>query len=138
MTHTTLKTLMASLVAAAIASTALVSPADAGGAVSIHLDPKDAKQEQALKAGLTIFAIAKSVQNGGSITQNGNNNAAGLAQTGQGNLGIIHQDGDNHTGTLTQNGDHNACGLFQFGQGTNADVVQNGNGEACATVTFGW
>jgi len=136
MTHTTLKTLIASIFAATIGAAALVTPADAGQ-ISINLDPKNAKQENALKAGLTIYAIVNAVKDG-SITQNGNNNAAGLAQIGQGNLGIVHQEGDNHTGTLTQNGDNNMCGLFQFGQGTNADVVQNGNGGACATVTFGW
>lgn len=136
MTHPALKTLINSLVAVAIGTATLVAPAEAGQ-VSIHLDPKNAKQENALKAGLTIYAIVNAVQNG-SIKQNGNNNAAGLAQIGQGNLGVVHQEGDNHSGTLTQNGNNNMCGLFQFGQGTNADVVQNGNGEACATVTFGW
>jgi hypothetical protein len=136
MTPTTLKTLTASLLAATIASAALAAPAHAGQ-ISIHLDPKNAKQENALKAGLTIYAIVNAVQDG-SIKQNGNDNAAGLAQFGQGNLGVVHQEGDNHTGTLTQNGNNNMCGLFQFGEGTNADVVQNGNGEACATVTFGW
>ena len=136
MTHTTLKTLIATIVAATIGAAALATPADAGQ-VSIHLDPKNAKQENALKAGLTIYAIANAVQDG-SIKQLGNNNAAGLAQFGDGNLGIVHQEGDNHSGTLTQNGDNNMCGLFQFGDGTTADVVQNGTGEACATVTFGW
>lgn len=136
MTRTTLKTLTASLVAATITAAALTAPAHAGQ-ISIHLDPKNAEQENALKAGLTIYAIVNAVQ-GGSIKQNGNNNAAGLAQLGQGNLGVVHQEGDHHTGTLTQNGNNNMCGLFQFGKGTSADVVQNGNGEACATVTFGW
>jgi hypothetical protein len=137
MAHITLKTLMASLVAAAVGAATLATPADAGGSISLHLEPKNAKQEQAMRAGLTIYAIVNAVENG-SIEQNGNNNAAGLAQIGQGNLGIIHQEGDDHTGTLVQNGDNNACGLFQFGKGTDADVVQNGNGETCATVTFGW
>ena len=137
MTHTTLKPLIASLVAATIGSAALVTPANAGGSISLHLEPKNAKQEQAMRAGLTIYAIVNAVENG-SIKQNGNNNSAGLAQIGQGNLGIVHQEGDDHTGTLVQNGDNNACGLFQFGKGTNADVEQNGNGETCTTVTFGW
>jgi hypothetical protein len=137
MTHTTLKTLMAGLFAVTVGSAAFVTPAAAGGSISLHLEPKNVKQEQAMRAGLTIYAIVNAVQNG-SIKQNGNNNAAGLAQIGQGNLGIIHQEGDDHTGTLVQNGDNNACGLFQFGKGTSADVEQNGNGETCATVTFGW
>lgn len=137
MTHTALKTLMASLVAATIGSATLVSPASAGGSIAINLEPKNAKQEQAMRAGLTVYAIVNAVQNG-SIKQKGNNNSAGLGQFGSDNLGIIYQDGDNHTGTLVQNGDGNACGLFQFGKGTNADVVQNGNGETCATFAFGW
>lgn len=136
MTHTALKTLMASLIAATIGSAALATSAEAGQ-ISINLDPKNAKQENALKAGLTIYAIVNAVENG-SIKQLGNGNSAGLAQFGQGNLGIVHQEGDNHAGTLTQNGNNNMCGLFQFGKRTTADVVQNGNGEACATVTFGW
>jgi minor curlin subunit len=136
MTHT-LKTLMASLVAATIASAALVTPAHAGGSISINLEPKNAKQENAMRAGLTIYAIVNAVENG-SIKQIGNGNSAGLGQLGSGNLGIIHQEGDNHNGTLVQNGDGNACGLFQFGKGTNADVVQNGNGKTCATFAFGW
>jgi hypothetical protein len=136
MTHTTLKTLYAALLAATIGSAALVAPAEAGS-ISLNLDPKNAKQEKALKAGLTIYAIVNAVENR-SIKQNGTNNAAGLAQFGSGNLGIIHQDGDGHTGTLTQNGNNNACGLFQFGKGTSADVVQTGDDGTCATVTFGW
>ena len=137
MMHTTLKTMMASLFAAAIAAAASVTPVNAGGSISLHLEPKNAKQEQAMRTGLTIYAIINAVQNA-SIKQNGNNNAAGLAQIGPGNLGIIHQEGDDHTGTLVQNGDNNACGLFQFGKGTDADVAQSGNGETCATVTLGW
>lgn len=137
MTRTTLKKLPAALLAAIIGLAALAVPAEAGGSISINLDPKNAKQEKALKAGLTIYAIVNAVENG-SIKQNGTNNAAGLAQFGSGNLGVIHQDGDGHSGTLTQNGNNNACGLFQFGKGTSADVVQNGNDGACATVTFGW
>lgn len=136
MTHTTLKTLMASLVTATIASATLVTPADAGS-ISINLEPKNAKQEQAMRAGLTIYAIVNAVENG-SIKQLGNGNSAGLAQLGSGNLGIIHQEGDNHNGTLVQDGNGNACGLFQFGKGTNADVVQSGNGKTCATFAFGW
>lgn len=137
MPHTLLKALMASLVAATIGSATLATPAAAGGSISINLEPKTAEQERAMRAGLTIYAIVNAVQNG-SIKQKGNNNAAGLGQFGSGNLGVIYQDGDNHSGTLVQNGNNNACGLFQFGKGTNADIVQNGNGETCATVTFGW
>lgn len=138
MTRTTLKTLIASFVAATIASATLVTPAVAGGSVSFTFEPKDAKQENALRAGLTIYTIVHAVQNGASIKQNGNNNAAGIGQFGSGNLGIVHQEGNGHTGTLVQNGNNNACGLFQFGQNTNANQVQNGNGGTCATVTFGW
>ncbi|MFK8033194.1 MAG: curlin repeat-containing protein, partial [Hyphomicrobiales bacterium] len=108
MTRTTaIKTTLAALtIATAAALTA--APAQAGGSISISLEPQNAKQEQAMRAGLLIFGIANGIKNGGHIGQNGNNNSAGLAQNGSGNLGIVHQDGDGHNGTVQQNGNNNA------------------------------
>jgi hypothetical protein len=136
-THTTLKTLMASLVAVTMVSTALTVPAAAGGSISFTVKPKNQDEENALKAGLAIYGIVNAVK-GGKITQKGVNNMAGLAQLGSGNFGVVHQEGSGHNGTLAQNGNGNAYGLFQFGKNTDNHVVQNGNGEAGATFSFGW
>lgn len=133
---TTLKTLMAGLVAATFGTAAMTVPASAGGQISITVLPGNAKHEQAMRAGLGIYAIAQGVKNG-SIKQHGHNNSAGLKQFGQGNLGIVHQEGKGHNGTLTQNGNNNAHGLFQFGKNTNGHVNQHG-GQTGATFQFGW
>jgi hypothetical protein len=137
MTRSTIKTTMATLLAATIATAALSSAASAGGSISFNIAPKNAQEEQAIKAGLAIYGIVNAVQ-GGAINQNGTNNMAGLAQLGSGNFGVVHQEGDGHNGTLQQNGNGNSYGIFQFGEGTSNDVVQNGNGETGATFSFGW
>ena len=136
-THTTLKTLMASLVAVTMATTALTVPAAAGGSISFTVKPKNQDEENALKAGLAIYGIVNAVK-GGSIKQLGNGNSAGLAQLGSGNFGVVHQEGNGHNGSLTQNGNNNSWGIFQFGKGTDAHVTQNGNGGTGATFAFGW
>jgi hypothetical protein len=138
MTRMTTKTIMASLVAATIGMAALSAPAAAGGSIAFTVAPTNAEEAQAMQAGLQIFALVNAVQNGGSITQLGMNNLAGLGQNGHGNLGIIHQDGNGHSGTLQQNGNGNSYGIFQFGENTNANVAQNGNGQTGATFVFGW
>ena len=127
-----------SLIAAATIATGLAAaPAYAGGSVSVSYNPTNPDEAQALQTGLRIYGLVKGIEDG-SITQNGFGNAAGLAQNGNDNLGIIHQDGDGHVGTIEQNGNGNACGLFQFGKNTEAHAQQNGDGQACATVQFGW
>jgi hypothetical protein len=136
MTRTT-KTLIATVVAATIGTAVLATPASAGGSISINIAPKNAKEEQAIKTGLAIYGIVNAVQNG-SIKQLGTNNAAGLAQLGSGNFGVVHQEGSGHNGTLVQNGNDNAYGIFQFGKNTDAHVAQNGNGGTGATFSFGW
>ncbi len=125
------------IAAALIAIPAAALPAHAGGQVSFDLQPANAEQAQAMRMGLGLYALTQGIRNGG-IRQIGNGNAAGLAQNGSGNLGVVHQQGDGHTGTLTQNGNGNACGLFQFGKNTDGHVTQNGDGGACATVQVGW
>lgn len=132
-----LNTLKAALVAATLGTAAVATPAAAGGQISFNLQPGNAKQEHAMRAGLGIYAIAKGIKNG-SIKQTGNGNSAGLQQYGQGNLGIVHQKGNGHNGTLSQNGNGNSYGLFQFGKNTNGHVSQTGNGNAGATFQFGW
>ncbi len=136
--NATRKTLIAGLAAATIASMTLIAPASAGGSLSIDLQPQNARQENAMRLGLGIYALVNNAQNGGSIRQRGNNNSAGLGQNGAGNQGIIYQEGNGHTGTLNQTGNGNAYGLFQFGENTNADVSQYGTGGTGATFVFGW
>lgn len=122
--------------AALIGAASLASPAFAGQ-ISINLSPADAEQAQAMRVGLGIYALANGFKNGG-IKQHGFGNAAGLAQNGTGNLGVVHQEGDGHSGTLAQNGNGNTYGLFQFGKNTNGHVQQAGNGGTGATFQFGW
>lgn len=123
--------------AAMIIGSAAASPAFAGGQLTIEIAPASAKSEQAMRLGLGLYALANGFKNGG-IKQKGNGNAAGLAQNGGGNLGVVHQEGDGHNGTLQQNGNGNAHGLFQFGKNTNGHVSQNGNGGTGATFQIGW
>jgi hypothetical protein len=138
MTGKTLKTLSASLLAAAIATGAVTQPAHAGGSLTINYTPNNPKDAKKLQAGLLIYQIYNAVQNGASIKQLGKNNAAGIAQYGIGNTGIIHQEGKGHSATLNQYGNGNSWGIFQFGKNTNADVYQYGNGGTGATFQFGW
>ena len=113
-------TLAAAFVAASLGTAAIATPAAAGGQVSLSFAPTSQEEADALRAGLTIYAIANGIKNG------------------SGNLGIIHQEGNGHNGTLQQNGNCNAYGLFQFGQNTDGHVMQNGDCETGATVQFGW
>jgi len=138
MTRKTLNILAAGLVAFSMGAVATAAPAHAGGQVSITYNPKNAKDEKALKTGLALYSLFNNVKNSGSIKQKGNNNSAGLGQNGKGNSGVIHQEGNGHNGTLQQNGNNNSYGLFQFGKNTNGNVTQNGNGRTGATVQFGW
>lgn len=139
MIRSTRKTLTAALAATVLGVGALTAaPAHASGSISVHVQPRNADEERAMRAGFAIYSIVNAVQNGASIRQNGNGNAAGLAQHGRGNQGLVHQHGNGHNGTITQNGNNNAYGLFQFGRNTNGHVTQNGNGGTGATFQFGW
>lgn len=138
MIRTPLRTAMAGLAATMLASAALTAPAQAGGSISFSVNPRNADEERALRAGLAIYSIVNSVKGGASIKQIGSGNAAGVAQHGKGNLGVVHQEGKGHNGTVTQNGNGNAYGLFQFGKNANGHASQNGNGRTGATFQFGW
>ncbi|MEO1701727.1 MAG: curlin [Pseudomonadota bacterium] len=124
------------LIAATMAATAIlaapVAPAHAGGQISISVTPQKQEHKDAMNLGLGILSAVK-----GNVTQNGDNNSAGLGQNGSNNNGVILQDGNDHTGTLVQNGDNNNHALIQLGEGTNGHVGQNGN-ETGATIQFGW
>jgi minor curlin subunit len=124
------QTLTASLVALTIGTAG-------GGSVSISIAPGNAKQEQAMRAGLGLYGLYNGIKNGG-IKQRGAGNMAGLLQNGRGNFGVVHQEGRGHNGTLQQNGNGNNYGLFQFGKNTNGHVSQYGNGGTGATFQFGW
>lgn len=134
----TASALKASLVILSIGTAGMMTaPAAAGGSVSISVAPTNARQEQAMRAGLGIYALYNGIKNGG-IRQKGFNNSAGLLQNGSGNLGVVHQRGNGHNGTLQQNGNGNSHGLFQFGSNTNGHIAQTGNGGTGATFQFGW
>jgi hypothetical protein len=137
MTSRIIRITRTALLAATIGG-AFAAPAMAGGSLSLSYAPQDARQAQALQAGLQVYAIVKNVQGGASVRQIGKGNSAALGQQGAGNLGIIHQKGKGHTGTLQQTGNQNAFGLFQFGKKTKAAVSQTGNGNSGAVFQFGW
>ena len=135
MTTTFTKTVAAAVTALVIG----ISPAMAGGQISIGFAPTDPDQAQALGLGLRMFSVVQGMSaNGGNAFQNGNFNAAGFNQNGSNNSGLIVQDGNGHNGTISQNGNNNTCGLFQFGQATDAQCVQNGNGQSGITTVFGF
>lgn len=135
MTATFTKTFAAAITALVIG----ISPAMAGGQVSIGFAPTDPDQAQALGLGLQMFSLVQGMSaNGANAHQNGNGNSAGFNQNGGGNHGVIFQEGNGHNGTISQNGNNNSCGLFQFGQATNAQCMQNGNGQSGITTVFGF
>jgi len=127
------------LLSAAIATSILATgAAHAGGSVGVTITPRNAEQAQLMKIGLGLYAVHKRIESNGHVSQDGNGNAAGLHQSGDGHLGIIEQDGDNHSATLSQSGSSHACGIFQYGEGTSADVSQSGHGDACLVLQAGW
>jgi len=129
------------LAAAFASAVALPMAATAGdtssGQVSINIAPSNAEEEQALRFGLAIYALAQDIDANGQVTQIGVNNAASIAQGGPNNQAIIHQEGCNNNGSINQTGGNNAYGLFQFGCNTSANINQSG-GQAGLTVQFGW
>jgi len=137
MTRTASTAIKSAIVAITVALSAIAAPAYAGGYISFDVQPRNAEEAAAMRAGLGIYAIANGIKNG-SIKQKGFGNVAGLLQNGSGNLGIVHQQGNGHNGTLVQNGNGNSYGLFQFGKNSDGHVVQNGNGGTGATFQWGW
>jgi hypothetical protein len=133
----TLKNILAAFTASTIGLATLSGSAFAGGSVSVTFVPTDADQTTAVHAGLAIYQLVNDLEDG-SISQEGMNNIAGIAQNGFGNVGIIEQHGDGHNATLEQNGNGNSYGIFQFGEGASTAVQQNGNGQAGLTFGFGW
>ena len=133
------KTIVATLIVATLASTSFVAPAIAGGSFSLSIAAANNSEEaEALRAGMALYSIFNAVQGGAIVSQNGFNNMAGIGQNGWGNQGIVHQEGNGHVGTIQRNGNNNAYGLFQFGEDTNVQANQFGNGNTGATFVFGW
>ena len=127
-----LKTLV---LAAATATCAL--PALAGGSVSFTVSPSNAREAQALRVGLALYALHSDIRTNGHVTQRGAGHAAGIVQVGPNNRAIVHQEGRGHTGTVQQTGGNNSYGLFQFGQNATSHVTQSG-GQSGLTLQFGW
>ena len=111
-----------------IVTTTVAAPAMAGGTISFEVNPTNADEANAIRAGLTLYQVVQDVQANGQITQNGLNNLAALGQSGSGNVGVIRQEGNDHDATLVQNGNGNAYGIFQVGNGASGNVNQTGNG----------
>ncbi len=130
--------LKSAFVAAVLSTATLAAPAHAGGSLSIDLRPANADQDRAMRTGLAIYSLVKSVKGGGAVIQNGNGNAAGIAQHGRGNFGVVQQKGNGHDGSVSQHGNGNAYGLFQFGRNTGAHIAQRGNGGTGMTFQYGW
>lgn len=127
----------AGLVAATLGLSA--APALAGGQIAIGFSPSDPDQAEALGMGLRLFSLVQGLSaSGANAYQNGSGNAAGIAQNGANNHGLIFQEGNGHHGTIGQNGNNNSCGLFQFGAATDAQCLQNGNNQAGITTVFGF
>ncbi|MER8476075.1 curlin [Mesorhizobium sp. M1163] len=126
MTRNMFITLTAALVAGSIGQVALSAPAYAGGWVSVTFAPANARDAGALATGLRVYSKYRGLH------------GARIRQSGRGNLGIIHQEGNGHSAILRQNGNDNAYGIFQFGRNTEANVVQNGDGGGGAIFSYGW
>lgn len=129
------------LLAAALVSLSAVAavPAAAGGSFSISLNATNDDEAHAIRTGLALYQIARGVESGAFVHQNGSLNGAAIAQVaGGGSTGVIHQEGDGHTAVLDQQGHGQAHGIFQFGDGADAHVVQSADGAAGLTFQFGF
>ena len=125
------------LIAALLVATSL--PAAAGGTLSLSLTPGSGAQNDLIHAGLALYRVARGIESGAFVHQDGSLNAAALRQvTGSGSRGLIHQEGNGHSATLDQQGYGQSHGIFQFGNGARANVVQTRNGQAGLTFQFGF
>lgn len=125
------------LLAALLAATAL--PATAGGTLSLSLTPASGAQADMLRAGVALYRIARGIESGAFVHQDGRMNGAALRQVaGGGSQGLIHQEGNGHSAMLDQQGYGQSHGIFQFGNGARANVVQTRNGQAGLTFQFGF
>ena len=110
-------------------------PAAAENVISLSLTPRTAQEAQVLRLGLALYAIDQGLRSGATIEQIGRDNAAGIAQGGAGNFGLIRQRGRDHTATLDQPGMTGAFAIFQSGKGTVAHVRDGNMG---VLLQYGW
>ena len=137
MTRNAVKFLTVLALSATVGQAVLAVPAEAGGRISFDVAPRNQREAAIFSTGIRVYSLFRGVKDG-EIRQQGNGNAAGLAQAGRGNVGFIQQQGNGHRATLQQNGDNNAYGIFQYGRNTDDEIVQNGNNRSGATFSFGW
>ena len=130
--------ILASAIALGLAAPLAPLPAEAGGMVSLQLNPRNADEARALRLGLAAFAVHQDIRSNGHVTQRGIDNAAGIAQRGRGHQAIIHQDGCNHDASIDQRGRNHAHGVFQFGCNTSTHVRQRGQSQTGVTIQYGW
>lgn len=118
-------------------------PAHAENVISLQLTPRTAQEADILRLGLALYAIDLQLRSGASIEgasieQFGRDNAAGIGQSGGGNLGLIRQRGQGHFATLAQSGHRQTYAIFQNGRGTRAEVTQSGPATAGILFQYGW
>lgn len=129
---------LSALFCAMVATTSLVTPANAGGSFSISIESQNPHDRHALGTALQLFSIASGINGRSGVRQVGSDNNAGLRQHGRYNDGVIYQEGRGHNGSLQQSGGGNQYGIFQFGKNTDVHVDQRGYGGSGATFVFGW
>ena len=122
------KTTLARFAAAPALALALAIPAPIADAktLSLSINARNADEARALNTAITLYAIHREINAGADVRQIGRNHAARIAQSGDGNRGIIRQHGQNHSANLTQQGGNNSQVILQYGNGAHADVHQSG------------
>lgn len=114
------------------------APARAGGSLSVELNPRNADEARAMRAGLGIYALVRGANRAAEVNQRGNRNGAAIGQRGNRNRGVVHQEGNDHDASLRQSGNGNAYGIFQFGNGAGGHVTQRGTGGTGMLIQYGW
>ena len=137
MNHALRKSVVATALLGVLGASIMQTPAIAGGSVSFTLAPSRNQGGDLLSNGMRLYSMYRGIKNG-EIRQEGSDNAAGITQEGQDNVGFIRQRGSDHSATLHQNGNHNAYGIFQYGKNAHTDVEQNRDGEGGLTFSYGW
>lgn len=112
--------------AALIVATAVTAIPAAAQQISFGISAQTQEERDLIAGGLVLYQIA-----------NGGDPVEVLTNAAQGNIGVVHQEGNGHNGSLAQGGNGNAGGVFQFGNNTNAHLAQNG-GQGDLVFTFGW
>ena len=110
-------------------------PMQAENQISLSLTPRNAQEARVLRFGLAFYVLDRGLRSGATINQIGRDNAAGIAQFGDGNFGLIRQRGNGHTATLDQPGQTGAYAIFQSGKSTQAQVRDGGTG---VLLQYGW